>query len=49
LITGLVHARTWTFVGSEDSGPWAARLCGLRGTCRFRRITPLSAAVVTWA
>jgi hypothetical protein len=30
----------WTFVGSEDAGPWAARLYGLVGTCRMQGINP---------
>ena len=30
----------WTFIGSEDAGPWAARLYGLMGTCRMQGINP---------
>jgi len=30
----------WTFIGSEDAGPWAARLYGLLGTCRMQGINP---------
>ena len=30
----------WTFIGSEDAGPWAARLYGLLGTCRLQGINP---------
>ena len=30
----------WNFVGSEDAGPWAARLYGLMGTCRLQGINP---------
>lgn len=30
----------WTFIGSEDAGPWAARLYGLLGTCRTQEINP---------
>jgi transposase len=30
----------WTFIGSEDAGPWAARLYGLMGTCRMQGVDP---------
>lgn len=30
----------WTFIGSEDAGPWTARLYGLLGTCRLQGINP---------
>ena len=30
----------WTFVGSEDAGPWAARLYGLMGSCRLQGVNP---------
>ena len=30
----------WTFIGSEDAGPWAARLYGLMGTCKMQGINP---------
>lgn len=35
-----VGRANWTFVGSEDAGPWAARLFGLLGTCRLQGINP---------
>lgn len=31
----------WTFVGSEDAGPWAARIFGLLGTCRLHEVNPI--------
>lgn len=32
----------WTFIGSEDAGPWAARLYGLVGTCRLQGVNPFA-------
>lgn len=36
-----VGRSNWTFVGSEDAGPWAARLYGLLGTCRLHDVNPV--------
>lgn len=38
--TVAVGRGNWTFIGSEDAGPWAARLYGLLGTCRLQGINP---------